>query len=111
MEGILQRMLYRLKYKKNKVFPVLYLIKHCAMKTSGGRGCIDPPFLTSALDGGEWSASRPGRFTPRERNPCTHWIGVRVDLKAGLDAVKKNSLPLPGIELRPSIPKPVAIPT
>jgi hypothetical protein len=22
--------------------------------------------LTSALDGGEWSASRPGRFTPRE---------------------------------------------
>jgi hypothetical protein len=25
--------------------------------------------LTSALDGGEWSASRPGRFTPRERAP------------------------------------------
>jgi hypothetical protein len=23
--------------------------------------------LTSALDGGEWSASRPGRFTPREK--------------------------------------------
>ena len=23
-------------------------------------------FLTSALDGGEWSASRPGRFTFRE---------------------------------------------
>jgi hypothetical protein len=23
--------------------------------------------LTSALDGGEWSASRPGHFTPRER--------------------------------------------
>jgi hypothetical protein len=31
--------------------------------------------LTSALDGGEWSASRPGRFTPRERAPGTHWIG------------------------------------
>jgi hypothetical protein len=30
--------------------------------------------LTSALDGGEWSASRPGRFTPRERAPGTHWI-------------------------------------
>jgi len=27
--------------------------------------------LTSALDGGEWSASRPGRFTPRERAPGT----------------------------------------
>jgi len=25
--------------------------------------------LTSALDGGEWSDSRPARFTPRERAP------------------------------------------
>jgi hypothetical protein len=32
-------------------------------------------FLTSALDGGEWSASRPGSFTHRERAPGTHWIG------------------------------------
>jgi hypothetical protein len=31
--------------------------------------------LTSALEGGEWLASRPGRFTPRERVPGTHWIG------------------------------------
>jgi hypothetical protein len=31
--------------------------------------------LTSALDGGERSASRSGRFTPRERTPSTHWIG------------------------------------
>jgi hypothetical protein len=31
--------------------------------------------LASALDGGEWSASHPGRFTPRERDPGTHWIG------------------------------------
>jgi hypothetical protein len=28
--------------------------------------------LTSALDGGEWSASRPGRFTPRERAPIRY---------------------------------------
>jgi len=31
--------------------------------------------LTSALDVGEWSASRPGRFIPREKVPLTHWIG------------------------------------
>jgi hypothetical protein len=31
--------------------------------------------LTSALHGGEWSASRTGCFTPRERAPGTHWIG------------------------------------
>jgi len=29
----------------------------------------------AALEGGEWSASRPGRFTPMERAPGTHWIG------------------------------------
>jgi hypothetical protein len=32
-------------------------------------------FLTSALDGGEWSAPRSGRFTHRERAPGIHWIG------------------------------------
>jgi hypothetical protein len=34
-----------------------------------GSGCIDPLFLTSALVGGEWSTSRPGRFTPRGKSP------------------------------------------
>jgi hypothetical protein len=28
-----------------------------------------PPFLTSALDRGVWSASSPGRFTPKETDP------------------------------------------
>jgi len=31
--------------------------------------------LTSALGVGEWSASRPGRFTPTEGARGTHWIG------------------------------------
>jgi hypothetical protein len=31
-----------------------------------GNGCIDPRILTSALVGGEWSASRPG---PRGNGP------------------------------------------
>jgi hypothetical protein len=46
-------------------------------------------FLTSALVGGEWSTSRPGRFTPGERASGTHWIGGWVDLRAGLDDVEK----------------------
>jgi hypothetical protein len=33
---------------------------------------IDPPFLTSALDGGEWKTSRPFRFTAGLRAPGTH---------------------------------------
>jgi hypothetical protein len=28
-----------------------------------------PPFVTWALDGGEWSASTPSRFSPVERIP------------------------------------------
>jgi hypothetical protein len=43
--------------------------------------------LNSALDGGEWSASRPVRFTFRERAPGTHWIGGWVGPRAVLDAV------------------------
>jgi len=31
--------------------------------------------MISALDGGERSASRPDRLTPKERAPGTHWIG------------------------------------
>jgi hypothetical protein len=43
--------------------------------------------LTSALAGGEWSASRPDRFTPGERAPVTHWIGEWVD-RAGLNDIE-----------------------
>jgi hypothetical protein len=43
-------------------------------------------FTTSAQDGGEWSASRPGRaLSPTERTPGTHWTGGWVGLRAGLD--------------------------
>jgi hypothetical protein len=41
-------------------------------------GGINLPFLTSALDGGELSASRHGRFTPGEIVQGTHWIGGSV---------------------------------
>jgi hypothetical protein len=59
-------------------------------------------FLTSALVGGEWPASRPGRLTARERAPRTHWIGGWVDPSVGLDYVEKRKfLTLPGLELRP----------
>jgi hypothetical protein len=58
-------------------------------------------FLTSALVGGEWSTSIPGRFTPRERAPSTHCIGGWVDLRASLDDLEKRKfLTLPGLELR-----------
>jgi hypothetical protein len=56
-------------------------------------------FLTSALVGGEWSASRPWRFTPG-----THFIGSWVDPRAGLDDMEKlKCLTLPGLELPPPL--------
>jgi hypothetical protein len=45
-------------------------------------------FLTSVLDGGEWSASRP--FTSWDMAPGTHCIGGLVGLISGLDAVEKK---------------------
>jgi hypothetical protein len=58
-------------------------------------------FLDLALVGGEWSTSRPGRFTPGERAPGTHWRGRWVDLRAGLDDLEKRKfLTPPGLELR-----------
>jgi hypothetical protein len=42
------------------------------MKTYGGVNVQINVFLTSALAGGEWSASRPGRFTPGESAPPPH---------------------------------------
>jgi hypothetical protein len=43
------------------------------------------------LDGGEWSASCPGRFTPGERASGTHWIGW-LGFKVGLDAMEKRQI-------------------
>jgi hypothetical protein len=65
-----------------------------AMEALGGERRYRPySFSTSALDGGEWSALRPGRaFTPGERTPgalCTGgWVGPR----AGLDTEDRRKI-------------------
>jgi hypothetical protein len=64
------------------------------------------PFLKSALDGGELSASRPARFNPGKTAPR-----CRLDRRLGGPqsryghcGVEKNLLPLPEIEPPPSRP-------
>jgi hypothetical protein len=51
--------------------------------------------LTSALVGGEWSASIAG-----ERVPSSHWIGGRVGPRAGLNAMEKNLVAVQSVDCR-----------
>jgi hypothetical protein len=60
-------------------------------------------FTTSALDGREWSASRPGRtLAPGKGAPGTHWTGGWIGPRAGLETEVRGKIlsPLPGIEPR-----------
>jgi hypothetical protein len=81
------------------------------MKAYWGSGYMSSTHsLTSVLDGGEWSASHHGRFTPRERTPGTHWIGGWVGPGTVLDAVVKRKIPNLRRESTPRTPivQPVA---
>jgi hypothetical protein len=61
----------------------------------GGGSYSSYSFLTTAQDGGEWSASRPGRALPPEKGPGTHWIGGWVGPRAGLDAGARRKILCP----------------
>jgi len=62
-------------------------------------------FLTSVLHGGEWSGSRPGRFTPGALYPLDRRLGG-LQSRSGRGSEEKEipSLPLTRIELRSSSP-------
>jgi hypothetical protein len=59
------------------------------MKVHGGVHVQIHVWLTSALVGSEWLASRRGRFTPGAKVPGTHWIAGWVDTRASLDDMEK----------------------
>jgi hypothetical protein len=85
---------------------------HCheGMLESGG---IAPPFLTSALNGGECSVSRPCRFTPGDRSLGTHEIAGWVGPRTGVDVVEKRKISCPCLYSKPDRPvrRLVAVPT
>jgi hypothetical protein len=70
-------------------------------KRMGERWYSSYSFSTSALDGGEISASPP-QSTPGERTLDTHCTGGWVGVIAGLDTEVTGKIlsPLPGIEPR-----------
>jgi hypothetical protein len=58
-------------------------------------------YLTSALDGGEWSALRPGSFTAKERAPFIHQIRSWLGPSSGLDPVVKKKVLSPCRDTNP----------
>jgi hypothetical protein len=70
------------------------------MEALGGRGGVAPTH--SALDGGEWSASRPGRALPPGKGPPVpivqeaRWAPEPV----WTQRLEEKSFALPGIEPR-----------
>jgi hypothetical protein len=78
---------------KRKFVPVLNLsLCHEDVRWSGG---IALPFLTTALDGGEWSGSRPGRFISGERAFGTHCAGAWLGARISTNAVVQRNIPCP----------------
>jgi len=65
---------------------------------------IDPRILNLSARWSEWSASRPGRFTPAERATGTHSTGGWMGPNAGLDVVGRRKIPSPCLESNPGIP-------
>jgi hypothetical protein len=71
----------------------LFLVKHHIMKMYGGMEVYIHPFLTSALFAGACSASFPA-----QRAFGSQWIGGWMDLRAGLNSVKKRKISCSYIE-------------
>jgi hypothetical protein len=69
----------------------LCLIKHRSKKTYGRVKVYFHTFLTSVLDGGEWSASRHRPLNTLRKIPCCHWIGGWLDSRAS----RRNNISCP----------------
>jgi hypothetical protein len=93
--GAAELLLYWKTCSKVKVKLPLRLTKHHILKTYGRVEVQLHAFLTSALDGGEWSRSRPGRFIPGERASDINWIGVWVSPRSSLERWRAEKFSVP----------------
>jgi hypothetical protein len=81
-------------------------VLHSLSKTPRSHSDVD---VQIHLVGGEWSASRLGRFTSRETSPGTHWVGGWMGPRTGLDDVeRRKSCPYRDSKSDPSAVQPVA---
>jgi hypothetical protein len=75
-------------YRTTRHYKVNLSLCHDDIWASGG---IASPFLISALDGGEWSASRFHRFSPGKIAPGNHCIGGWMGPRAVMDVSEKRN--------------------
>jgi hypothetical protein len=68
--------------------------RRISTKTEGRVEVQLKAFLPWALDGGEWSASCPGRFVTEERAADSQWIGAWVGHRASLDPRANRENPI-----------------
>jgi hypothetical protein len=77
---------------------------HYALNSYGGVEVWLHAFITLALDGKEWLASRRCRLTPGETAAHILWIGGWVDFEASMEAMVKRKNTCPFRESKPSHP-------
>jgi hypothetical protein len=80
-----------------------YLHLDCSVKAYCGIGCIAPRILELGTRLRWVVGFTPGRLTPREGAPGTHWIRGWVGPRSGLDAVMKRKFPSPCRDSNPPI--------
>jgi hypothetical protein len=66
-------------------------MKHYAVKCMGSEG-LAPPFLTSEVDGIQWSALRICRSIPGETAPGEPCTGDQLGPRASLDVMEKRKI-------------------
>ena len=80
---------------------VMFLIKQYYTRACRVMELEIHPFILSALERCEWSATHASRFTPKEKVPGASGRGGWFDPNSGLDTLDKRVvLPLPGTEPR-----------
>jgi hypothetical protein len=89
---------YKILAEKPKVAVPL----HAMEALVGERRYSSYSFMISALDGGEWSASRPGRTLPPGKETPVPIVQEAGGPRAGLDTEDRGKIlsALPGIEPR-----------
>jgi hypothetical protein len=88
------------KCNKRKVVPALNKLSTTPWRYVRQCRYIAPPFLNSALDGGELSSSRSGLFNPGKLSAGTLWVGLILwTLRNGKKCLAPGNNRTPAVQL------------